>query len=71
MMIHSRDDEVIPFEFGLELYEAANEPKEFVEIFGAHNDGFLNSGETYKNAWKEWLRFLGAHQKKTRSGKAS
>ena len=30
MIIHSRGDEVIPFEFGLELYEAASEPKEFV-----------------------------------------
>jgi len=41
MIIHSRNDEIVPFEFGLELYETANEPKEFVEIFGSHNDGFL------------------------------
>jgi hypothetical protein len=52
ILIYSRDDEVVPFEFGLELYEAANEPKKFVEIFGGHNDGFLVSGEIYKNAWK-------------------
>jgi hypothetical protein len=52
VLIYSRDDEVVPFEFGLELYEAANEPKKFVEIFGGHNDGFLVSGEIYKNAWK-------------------
>jgi len=58
MIIHSRNDDVIPFEFGLELHEAANEPKEFVEIFGSHNDGFLYSGENYKNAWTQWLKFL-------------
>ncbi len=58
MVIHSRADEVVPFEFGLEIYETANEPKEFVEIFGSHNDGFLVSGETYKNAWTKWLKFL-------------
>jgi len=58
MLIYSRDDEVVPFEFGLELYEAANEPKEFVEIFGSHNDGFLESAEIYKDAWVKWLRFL-------------
>jgi len=52
VLIYSRDDEVVPFEFGLELYEAANEPKKFVEIFGGHNDGFLVSGEIYKNTWK-------------------
>lgn len=58
MFIYSRNDEVVPFEFGLELYEAANEPKEFMEIIGSHNDGFLVSGETYKKAWTKWLTFL-------------
>lgn len=58
MIIHSRSDDVVPFEFGLELYEAANEPKEFVEIFGSHNDGFLVSSEIYKKAWTKWLEFL-------------
>jgi fermentation-respiration switch protein FrsA (DUF1100 family) len=58
MIIHSRTDEIIPFEFGLELYESANEPREFVEIFGGHNDGFLISNETYKNAWTKWLMSL-------------
>jgi len=58
MVIHSRDDETVPFEFGLELYNAANEPKEFVELRGGHNDAFLVSGETYKKAWTKWLDFL-------------
>ena len=58
LIIHSRNDEIAPFEFGLELYEAANEPKEFVEIFGSHNDGFLVSTEIYNKAWTKWLKFL-------------
>ncbi len=58
MVIHSRADEIVPFEFGLELYEAAGEPKEFVEIQGGHNDGFLISSETYRKAWMKWLKFL-------------
>lgn len=58
MIIHSRGDEIIPFEFGLELYEAANEPKKFVEIYGGHNDGFLVSDEIYTGAWKKWIKFL-------------
>jgi fermentation-respiration switch protein FrsA (DUF1100 family) len=62
MIIHSRTDETIPFEFGLELYEAANEPKEFVEIFGSHNDGFLVSSEIYKDAWMKWLKSLKRHK---------
>jgi len=58
MIIHSRNDEIIPFEFGLRLYDAANEPKEFIKISGSHNDGFLFSGEIYRNAWSNWLKFL-------------
>jgi fermentation-respiration switch protein FrsA (DUF1100 family) len=65
MIIHSRNDEVVPFEFGLELYEAANEPKEFTEIFGSHNDGFLVSGENYKQAWTKWLKFLQQYQSRS------
>ncbi len=71
MFIHSRNDETVPFEFGLELYEAANEPKEFVEIFGSHNDGFLVSSEIYKKAWIKWMRFLKEYETQARQHRAS
>jgi fermentation-respiration switch protein FrsA (DUF1100 family) len=71
MFIHSRNDETVPFEFGLELYEAANEPKEFVEIFGSHNDGFLVSSEIYKKGWTKWLRFLKEYETQTMQHRAS
>jgi fermentation-respiration switch protein FrsA (DUF1100 family) len=58
MIIHSPDDEIIPFEFGRQLYIAANEPKKFVEISGGHNDGFLVSAELYKSEWLNWLEFI-------------
>ena len=58
LFIHSRGDELVPFEFGLKLYDAAHEPKEFVEIYGCHNDGFLFSGDTYKQGWQQWLEFV-------------
>jgi fermentation-respiration switch protein FrsA (DUF1100 family) len=67
MIIHSRNDEMIPFEFGLELYDTAAEPKEFVEITGSHNDGFLVSDEIYIGAWKKWLKFL-SEQKQQEAG---
>ncbi len=68
LFIHSRNDKIIPFEFGLRLYEAANEPKKFVEITGSHNDGFLFSGKTYTTGWSEWLESIttGKQTKKTR-----
>ena len=45
--IHSRDDRVVPFKLGRQVYEAAAEPKQFLEIQGGHNDGFLVSAEEY------------------------
>jgi len=71
MIIHSRSDDVVPFEFGRELYEVANEPKEFVEIFGSHNDGFLVSSDIYKKAWTKWLRFLTENKSQAERHQAS
>jgi hypothetical protein len=47
LIIHSPDDEIIPFENGLQLYRSAREPKRMLEIRGGHNEGFLLSGKTY------------------------
>jgi hypothetical protein len=58
LFIHSRSDEIVPFEFGLRLYSAAKGVKEFVEIFGGHNDGFLYSGQIYREGLADWLKFL-------------
>jgi fermentation-respiration switch protein FrsA (DUF1100 family) len=58
MLIYSRNDEIVPYKFGLELYDAANEPKEFIEIFGSHNDCFLASGRIYTEVWEKWLKLI-------------
>jgi hypothetical protein len=50
LIIHSRDDELIPLRMGQELYEAAKEPKEFLEIAGSHNRGFMDSLTHYESA---------------------
>jgi fermentation-respiration switch protein FrsA (DUF1100 family) len=71
MVIHSRADELMPFEFGLELYDAANQPKEFIELSGSHNDGFLVSGEIYKTGWTNWLKFLKEYKAKANPHHAS
>ncbi len=47
LFIHSPNDEIIPFGHGRYLYENASFPKEFLEIRGGHNDGFLVSGDVY------------------------
>jgi len=47
LVIHSRNDEVIPYSHGKELFKNAPEPKEFLTISGTHNEGFLTS-ENYE-----------------------
>lgn len=55
LVIHSREDEIIPFEHGQALYAAASEPKELLEIQGTHNTGFLTSGDQYIQGLEAFL----------------
>jgi fermentation-respiration switch protein FrsA (DUF1100 family) len=36
LVVHSREDKVIPFRLGEKIFKAANEPKSFLEIKGCH-----------------------------------
>ncbi len=47
LIIHSPADDIVPFNMGKAVYEAANQPKDFLEIIGDHNGGFLQSGQLY------------------------
>lgn len=47
LIVHSREDEIMPFSHGQQLFERARGPKEFLEISGTHNEGFITSGERY------------------------
>jgi pimeloyl-ACP methyl ester carboxylesterase len=50
---HSRDDDIVPYRHGRKLYEAAREPKAFLEMRGGHNDGLVF-------ARTEWVAELAA-----------
>jgi hypothetical protein len=41
LVAHSPGDEIVPLRHGRALYEAAPGPKEFLELQGGHNDGFV------------------------------
>jgi len=69
LIMHSKADEIVSYEFAPKLFEAAPQPKQFVEILGCHNDGFLFSGDIYRNAWSNWIGE--AVEKKTEKQKAS
>ncbi len=55
LVLHSRQDEIIPFEQGRRLFEAANEPKMFVELRGGHNSAAEESREQYEAGLKRFL----------------
>ena len=47
LVVHSRDDEIIPYSHGRQLVEAAPEPRSFLELHGGHNEGFTDTGQAY------------------------
>jgi fermentation-respiration switch protein FrsA (DUF1100 family) len=56
LFIHSRADEVVPFELGYRLYQAAPEPKQFYEVTGAsHNSTYLAGGKPYFDAIRSFI----------------
>ena len=50
LVLHSPDDEIIPFHLGEKVFQAANEPKSFMKMRGDHNSGFLMSQPDYERA---------------------
>lgn len=47
LIAHSRNDDIIPFTHGRRLFDAAKQPKQFLEIEGGHNEGFIFGRETW------------------------
>lgn len=55
LVVHSRDDDIIPFAHGERIFAAARPPKEFLEIHGGHNEGFLISGRLYSQGLADFV----------------
>jgi uncharacterized protein len=68
LVVHSSDDEIIPFAHGKRLYEAAPEPRDFLKLEGGHNDGFLRSGARYREGLQRFLESHAAHLFRERAG---
>ncbi len=51
LILHGSQDTLIPFDMGRKLFEAAIEPKQFIETPGDHNE----SGYTYSPAYTDQL----------------
>ena len=60
LVVHSRDDEIIPFHHGEAIFASANEPRTLLAIRGTHNDAFLRDERTYIEGLRTFLTGLSA-----------
>jgi len=56
LVLHGERDEVVPFDQGKKVFDAAPQPKRFYTIAGAgHNDTYLVGGDSYFAALREHI----------------
>lgn len=56
LVVHGKQDEVVPFSQGLQLYQAANQPKTLFEVkTGRHGTALSGSNGAYRKKMIEWL----------------
>ena len=60
LVMHSPQDDIVPFSMGRKLFMAAPEPKTFFELKGGHNEGFLDTGPAYEHAIRRFLASVAA-----------
>jgi fermentation-respiration switch protein FrsA (DUF1100 family) len=62
LVIHSRDDEIVPLHHGEAIFAAAREPRAFLAIRGTHNDAFLRDEHNYITGLRSFLDTLPANE---------
>ena len=55
LVVHSREDDIIPYAHGEQLFAIANEPKQFLELRGRHNNGYHVSRKVYTETLQQFL----------------
>ena len=55
LVMHSPDDDLIPYQQGQILYQRAKQPKSFIDINGPHSGGFLTNTQSYSAGIKVFL----------------
>ena len=51
LVVHSRDDEIIPFHHGQAIFAAAPEPRTLLTLRGSHNDAYLRDEAYIEGVW--------------------
>ncbi len=58
LVVHSRDDEIIPYHHGETIFATANEPRTMLTLHGGHNDAFLRDEQNYIEGFQTFLARL-------------
>jgi len=58
LFIHSKNDEIVPYDLARKLYESSPQPKIFVDIIGGHNTAFIDSRDRYISSIKDFIANL-------------
>ena len=59
LVVHSLDDEIIPYAMGEKIFTAANNPKDFLELNGGHNETYFECIEKYREKLEKFIgKFL-------------
>lgn len=64
LVMHSPDDDIIPFEQGERLFEAAPDPKKFMELSGRHNERHAEAHHRYLAGMSAFLANHVLHRRK-------
>ena len=59
LVVHSSEDEIIPYHHGEAIFDAANEPRYLLTLRGGHNDAWLLDEPNYIRGIREFMRRLG------------
>jgi len=59
LIVHGRDDEIVPFHHGEAIFAAAHEPKSLLVLRGGHNDAYVLDDINYINGLRSFLGGLG------------
>ncbi|MFA5014907.1 MAG: alpha/beta hydrolase [Actinomycetota bacterium] len=55
LIIHSSEDDYIPYSHAIRLYNAAKEPKQFLKIEGKHSNNYIRSEKIYIEGIKYFI----------------
>ena len=58
LIIHSQNDEIIPFGQSVRLFEAAPDPKKHLVLIGSHNTCYMDSKDLYTSGIRDFLEDL-------------